>query len=62
MNRKEMNAIVSQELKEIPKQQSLLRDVYTMFRRHSLGKKAKGKKSAADVLQESIEFLARTPT
>jgi hypothetical protein len=63
MNLKEMRNKVLQELEQIEKtprpQQSDLRMVYFTSRMHSLGKKAKGEKSAADVLRECIEFLRK---
>jgi ribosomal protein L29 len=63
MNLKEMRAKVNEELDHIPRhpkpQQSELRMAYQVDRMHSLGKKAKEKRDAADVLHDCIELLSK---
>ncbi len=64
MTRAEMQATVSAELAHIPQwpgeHQNMLRMFYNALRRHSLGRKARGVKSARDVLQECIAVLRET--
>jgi hypothetical protein len=60
MTLKEMNAIVSEELKHIPdgpEPQNMLRFAYSAGRKNSLGKNARGQKSREDVLRESIAIV-----
>ena len=63
MTLKEMREKVLNELEYVDKrpklQQSELRAAYWSKRMHSLGKKAKGEKTAFEVLQECIEFIQR---
>lgn len=59
---KQMREKVLKELKHIPdwpKPQKDLRITYWSYRMHSLGKKAKVKKSAKEVLDESIKHLRK---
>lgn len=63
MTLKEMNMVVGEELKHIPKwpePQNILRMVYADLRKHSLGKKARAPKSREEVLGESIAIVKKT--
>jgi hypothetical protein len=63
MDVKEMRALVAKELKHISKQpkpiQGELRMVYQTLRMHSLGKKAKKKQTARDVLLEAVKIVRK---
>ncbi len=63
MTRYEMNNIVGEDLKHIPKKpepQNLLRMTYALMRKQSLAKQARGIKSREDVLRESIAFVKKS--
>jgi hypothetical protein len=63
MKRQEMNTILADELKHIPKwpePQKMLRFVYAALRKNSLGKKARGLKSREAVLSESVAIVKKT--
>ena len=63
MKLKEMRAKVLEELEHIPihpkAYQGELRMLYWMARMNSLGKKAKGEKTATDVLQKQIKLIGK---
>lgn len=59
---KEMREQVNKELEHIPRgyqSQNNLRMLYQMLRMHSLGKKAKTKKTKEEILLESIDYLRK---
>lgn len=62
MTLQDMNRLVGQELEHIPnwpEPQNMLRMVYAMSRKRSLGKKARVAKSRDDVLRESIAVVKK---